>query len=267
MAGLTGKTITSSYKSILRVDDNNGVGTTTLVVTDGEGTKSCFYLSDDQILIQPQDDNTSAAFVVQNKTGNNLLQVNTLTDIVRVNRGGEIANTQYAHFGVTNTDSASFADDTHQAIPFGGSNGMGNASYPPEFGTSTEPETTFTTADANNHRASDLVPCLWFVPDNITIDDVYAFVGSDVATADTATRIHLFQYTFNSGSTSALTSGSVIAHSTADTNNAGSEQAYKTTLSKDVTDIAAGQVIVATFRSDSINGDFSINITCKYHLR
>ena len=77
----------------------------------------------------------------------------------------------------------------------------------------------------------------------------------------------MFQYTFNSGSTSALTSGSVIAHSTADTSNSGSEQIYKTTLTKDVTDIDAGKVIVAMFRSDSINGDFSISITCKYHLR
>jgi hypothetical protein len=97
-------------------------------------------------------------------------------------------------------------------------------------------------------------------------DDIDCFVGSDHATADTATRMHLWQYTFNSGSTSALTSGSVVAHSTADTNNAGSEQAYKTTLTKDVTSITAGQVILAFFRSDSINGDFSINITVKYHL-
>ena len=264
MAGLKDTTIASGYKSLLRVDDNSGVGNSVLQITDGDGNATCLLVSEDLLQIRGKDTDGNVLFV-EAVDGTDLLKVNS--SVPYVEALGHYVNTQYAHFGVTNTDSASFADDTHQAIPFGGSNGMGNASYPPEFGTSTEPETTFTTADANNHRASDLVPCLWFVPDNITIDDVYAFVGSDVATADTATRIHLFQYTFNSGSTSALTSGSVIAHSTADTNNAGSEQAYKTTLSKDVTDIDAGKVILAFFRSDSINGDFSINITVKYYLR
>ena len=263
MAGLKDTTIASGYKSLLRVDDNSGVGNSVLQITDGDGNATCLLVSEDLLQIRGKDTDGNVLFV-EAVDGTDLLKVNS--SVPNVEALGHYVNTQYAHFGVTSTDSTSFADDTHQAIPF--NNGaFGAVGYPPEFGTSLDPETTFTTADSNNHRASDLVPCLWFVPDNITIDDIYAFVGSDNDTADTATRIHLFQYTFNSGSTSALTSGSVIAHSTADTNNAGSEQAYKTTLSKDVTDIAAGQVIVATFRSDSINGDFSINITCKYHLR
>ena len=41
MAGLTGKSIASAYKSILRVDDDaNGIDTSTEAITDGEGTKS-----------------------------------------------------------------------------------------------------------------------------------------------------------------------------------------------------------------------------------
>ena len=263
MAGLKDTTIASGYRSLLRIDDNSGVGNSLRQVTDGAGGRTSLFVSEDALRVIAKD-NDGNTFEVYSKNNENLFRVSSTSDYVTAL--GNYVNTQYTHFGVGNTDSASYADDTHQAIPFQGI-GIGNVSYPPEFGTSTNPETTFTTADSNNHRASDLVPCLWFVPDNITIDDVYAFVGSDHATADTATRIHLFQYTFNSASTSALTSGSVIAHSTADTNNDGDEQIYKTTLSKDVTDIDAGQVIVATFRSDSINGDFSINITCKYHLR
>ena len=265
MAGLKTTTIAGGYKSLVRMDDNNGVQSSPVQATDGDGVNLPMFIGKELVAISPTSTNGTAFEVNNTGGGDNQFRVNTNTPFVTAL--GNYVNTQYAHFGVTSTDSAAFADDTHQAIPFGGGNGIGDASYPPEFGTSLDPEATFTTADSNNHRASDLVPCLWFVPDNITIDDIYAFVGSDHATADTATRIHLFQYTFNSGSTSALTSGSVIAHSTSDTNNAGSEQAYKTTLTKDVTDINADQVIVATFRSDSINGDFSINITCKYHLR
>ena len=265
MAGLKDTTIATGYQSLIRIDSNTGVQSSAIQATDGAGVNLPMSIGKEAVVVSPTSTNGTAFEVKTAGGASSRFQVNTSTPFVTAL--GNYVNTQYAHFGVSSTDSTAFADDTHQAIPFGGSNGMGDRTYPPEFGTSTDPETTFTTADSNNHRASDLVPCLWFVPDNITIDDVYAFVGSDHATADTATRIHLFQYTFNSGSTSALTSGSVVAHSIADTNNAGSEQAYKTTLQKSVTDIAAGQVIVATFRSDSINGDFSISITCKYHLR
>ena len=265
MAGLKDTTIATGYRSLIRIGDNTGISSTPLQCTDGAGVNIPLSIGKELVIVEPTTTDGSAFRVIAQTAHGTVFLVNTSTPYVTAL--GHYVNTQYAHFGVTNTDSASFAVNTHQAIPFSGGNGIGDASYPPEFGTSTDPETTFTTADSNNHRASDLVPCLWFVKDNITIDDIDCFVGSDHATADTATRIHLFQYTFNSGSTSALTSGSVIAHSTSDTNNAGDEQIYKTTLTKDVTDIAAGQVIVATFRSDSINGDFSINITCKYHLR
>ena len=46
MAGLTGKSIASAYKSILRVDDDsNGIDATVEAITDGEGTKSALKLS------------------------------------------------------------------------------------------------------------------------------------------------------------------------------------------------------------------------------
>ena len=49
MAGLTGKTIASNYKSLLRInDDTNGIDNSLELVTDGEGTYSAIKLSDDQ---------------------------------------------------------------------------------------------------------------------------------------------------------------------------------------------------------------------------
>ena len=70
MAGLTGKTIASAYKSILRVDDDtNGVDTSLESVTDGEGTASALKLSDDQFAVQPQNDDTTEAFYVKAKGG------------------------------------------------------------------------------------------------------------------------------------------------------------------------------------------------------
>ena len=267
MAGLTGKKISSSYKSLLRMnDDTHGISAGLTNVTDGEGTQSALNLCDDLVEIKPIDDNTIGTLTVRNAGDDIILKVDTSNSLVKVNSGQEIANTQYAYFGANNIDTADFTVNTHMPIPFN-SQGYGDLGEIPAFATDTDPALLFTTAEGNTTRASDLVPCIWFVPDNITIDNIYAFVGADTATTDSATRIHLVQYTFTSGSTSALTSGETIAHSTSDTSNLGSEQIYKTTLSKDVTDIEANQVILAFFRSDSINSDYSINITVKYHLR
>ena len=78
--------------------------------------------------------------------------------------------------------------------------------------------------------------------------------------------MHLFSYTFNSGSTSALASGTLLAHNS-DVTNAGSEQVYKSTWTVDSADVDANKVILAFFKSDSVASDYSVNITVKYHLR
>ena len=63
MAGLTNNTIASSYRSLLRIDDNsNGVDTTLEAVTDGEGTKSSLKLSDDSLVVQTQNDDTTTLY-------------------------------------------------------------------------------------------------------------------------------------------------------------------------------------------------------------
>ena len=134
---LTGKTKAGSYKDILQMNNSNsGVDTTARNVVDGEGTASSISLSDDSFSIKPQNDDSTGTFEVFSKDLESLIRVNSANDYVTIL--GHYANTQYAYFGVTNTDSANFADDTHQAIPFGGSNGVGNLSYPPAFGTGTE---------------------------------------------------------------------------------------------------------------------------------
>ena len=105
---------------------------------------------------------------------------------------------------------------------------------------------------------------LWYVPDNISIDSVTSIEGADDATGDT-TRMHLMSYTFTSGSGSALTSGTLLAHNS-DVTNAGNEQAYLSTWTVDSAAVTSGKVILATLRSDSVNSDYTINITVKYHI-
>ena len=119
MAGLTGKTIASNYKSLLRInDDTNGVDTNLEIITDGEGTASAIRLSDDSLVVRPQNDDTTSAFGVVSKGGTGLLTVDSTNSIVKANVGQDIVNTQYAYFGITSVASSNYTANSHFAIPF-----------------------------------------------------------------------------------------------------------------------------------------------------
>ena len=259
---LTNKTIANSYKDLLQVDNSNsGIDTSSRKIKDGEGTESCVSLSDDNLTVQPNNDDTTTAFIVKNESGSIVLKVDTTNQLVVAS--GNNVNTQYATFSVGNAEASSFVDDTHHPIPFGNGN-YGTLSDLPAFGTGTDPATTFTTAEANDERASCLVPVLWYVNDDISIDAIKSIEGADTATGDT-TRMHLFSYDFTSGATSCLTNGTLLGHNS-DVTNAGSEQPYLSTWTVDSAAVSKGKVILAFFKSDSINSDYSIQVTVKYHL-
>ena len=75
---LTGKTLASTYKSLLRVnDDANGIDASIENITDGEGTASAISLSDDSLLVKPQDNDNSLLFRVTDKDANALLTVDS----------------------------------------------------------------------------------------------------------------------------------------------------------------------------------------------
>ena len=171
----------------------------------------------------------------------------------------------YAYFGINETISQSYANNIHYAMPFQPGPPMASSVADVDIGTSTDPDTSFTTANTDTQYSGQIISMMWYVPDNITIDNIYAFVGADNATGDT-TRMFLYSFTFNSASTSCLSGGTLLARNS-DVTNAGNEQAYKSTFSVTTSDVDAGKVILAFFRSDSVNSDYSLNITIKYHLR
>ena len=260
---LTGKTPSGTYKDLLTIENtNNGVDSTLRTVRTGNGSNTSTSISDRSLIINSSTDNTTA-LEVKNASGASKFVVDTTNSQVKAL--GTHINTQYAHFGIGALEAVNYAANTHHPLPFTTLD-VGSSSYQDNitFGTDTDPATTFTTADGVATDASLLVPMMWYIPDAISIDSVYHIEGSDNATGDT-TRMHLFSYTFTSGSTSALTSGTLLAHNN-DITNAGSEQAYSGTWTVDSASVTAGKVILGFFRSDSINSNYSINLTVKYHL-
>lgn len=260
---LANKTLSSTYADLLQLDNSNsGMATSLKNIKDGQANPSSVYISDDAVRIIPVNDDTQASLEVRATNGNNILVVDTTNELVKAS--GNNVNTQYATFAIGNVESGVFVADTHHPLPFASAN-YGNATTIPRFGTSTDPPTSFTTEESTRNRASDIVPLLWYVPDAISIDSVTSLEGADTATGDT-TRMHLFSYDFTSGSTSALTNGTLLAHNS-DVTNDGSEQIYKSTFTVDSAAVTAGKVILAFFRSDGTpNSDYSISITVKYHL-
>jgi hypothetical protein len=250
-----------TYKDVLYVDNSNsGVDSTARQVKSGNGADTAITVSDRGVRVKSATDNTSA-FGVTNSSGTAKFLVDTTNNYVKAN--GVHVNTQYAYFCISSAFSASMLANTHYAVPFADGNYPATL-YPVSLGTGTDPATSFTTAEGNTTRASDLVTVMWYLDLPITIDAVTCLEGADTATGDTS-RMHLFSYDFTSGSTSALANGTLLAHNS-DTTNAGSEQAYKSTMTIDSANVAKDKVILAAFRSDSVNSDYSLRIGVRYHI-
>ena len=255
---LSGKTLKDTYIDLLQLDNSNsGTPTSLKSIKDGAGTKTSLMVSDDQVRVLPNNDDTTTALMVRAINGTTVMQVDTTNQLVY--GSGNIVNTQYANFSVVTTHFSSAAANKHYAVPFANGNNATTTTYI-DLGTGTDPATSYTASS----DAYKLVPVMWYVPDAMTIDAIYSMEGADAATGDT-TRMHLMSYDFNSGDSDALENGVLVAHNS-DVTNAGYEQPYLSTWTVDSGAIAAGKVILATFRSDSINSDYSLNITVKYHL-
>ena len=258
---LTGKKFSSRFKDLLVIQNsNNGFDNSRDQIQSGNGNGSSLYLSTDQALVKGAS-NSTGSFFVQNATGNELFKVDSTNSQVKSLETH--VNTQYATFSICNTDSSAFVAGTHYPIFFGGHQGFANADV--DFGTGTDPGHDFTTSDTDSNYAAQIVPMMWIVPDNISIDSVSHIEGADAATGE-VTRMHLKSFTYTSGSTSCLASGELLAHSN-DITNAGNEQVYSGTWTFDSATVTAGKAILCFFKSDStVNSDYSITCIVKYHL-
>ena len=257
---LSGKTVASTFKDILQIDNSNaGIPTSLQVVRDGIGNQSSLYISDDQIKIQSENDDTTALLEINDKDGNQMFLVDSTNDAIK--SFGHHLNTKYAHFGTTSTDAIPSSSGTHTAVPFG--NVLGSTTEV-AFGTGTNPATSLTISTT----ADDLVPVIWFLPDNITIGGVYIWVAGSAASGDVI-KFHLMSYSIvrTDGATCGdLSSGTVIADG-ADITHDGYEQADYQEMTIQSADVNASNVILFMIHSDGTNSDYSINATIKYHLR
>ena len=267
MPTFTGKTFSNFYKNLLGINQttNTGVDATTRTVQDGAGNTTAISLSDDVFSVKPVTDNTTGTMLVKNQGGSNILAVDTTNSKVLAGASQVVVNTHYVYFGVNDSDSTGWEQNIHFPVPFiHGS--FSAAAMDTEFGTGDDPDDSHTTASVDMQFAAQIVPFMWRIPGNITIDEIKHIEGADSATGDT-TRMHLKSYDFTSGSTSCLTNGALLAHTTADNVNDGNEQAYLKDWTLDTADVDSGKVVLCFFRKDGNNSDYALNVTIKYHIR
>jgi len=256
-----GKTVANTFKDILQIDNSNaGVPTSLKVVKDGIGNESSLYISDDQIKIKPENDDTAALLEIEDKDGDQMFLVDSTNDAIKA--FGQNVNTQYAYFGTTHHDAIPSSSGTHTAVPFGS---VQAGPVEISFGTGTDPAASLTLSTT----IYNLVPVMWYVPDDITIDGVFVWVAADTSNGDTL-KFHLMSYTIvtaaNGGDVGDLSSGTVIADG-ANIINAGYEQADYQVMTLQSPDIDASKAVLFMIHSGGTNSDYSINTTIKYHLR
>jgi len=257
-------TFASFFKRILQFghSGNTGTPTSTTNIQAGDGVATSISLSDDVLSVQPVNDDTTGTMLVKNKGGSNILSVDTYNSKVLVGASQVAANTQYAYFGVTSTMSLAPVAGTHYMLPFGNL----YAAEVISVGTGDNPSTSY---DVSANNAGDnITPMLWYIPDNITVDQVYLFAGGSTSSGDTI-NIHLLSFDMDLGFGAGkgdLSNGVVVAGG-ADIASLGYENVIYQSTSPLLADVDAGKVCMATFESNGTNSNYAINITVKYHIR
>ena len=119
--------------------------------------------------------------------------------------------------------------------------------------------------------SKELVPSLWLLQQNITIDQIQYIMSSD---ATSTINLHLMSYSIVTGAGSTagdLTSGAVLAQTgSADDNLSpvitGDDRVSNGTLTINTADVNSGKVIMAFAESSDID-DMTVSLNIKYHLR
>ena len=260
MGSLAGKSPSSTYKSLLKVgDETNGVSTSTSQIEDGEGTATCMSISDDQLAIVPQNDNTTTTVRIRNTSGSQIFSADTSNNVIKVGSTQTPANTQIIEFHAKTLVPAGAG--THHFVGRGMSAYFGT-SVEMANGTGTDPATTFDAGASTD----DLLQNLFIVPVNSTID-ACKFMVSTVTDTDCTINVHLYKFTMtNAGGTSDgnLTGGTLLANGQATAVDRNVIKTVDCTI--DSSAVSAGEVIACFVENETNTDSIFIQTQVLYHF-
>lgn len=254
---LTNKTISNTYKDVIHVDNaNSGIDSTLRELMSGNGNKSALSVSTNNTRIKPAS-NSATTLDIQKQDGTEMVLVDTTNTLVKVL--GQFVNVQTRDFHLKSADAlpsgTSWTPLTLSAMRL-------QASF--TMGTGTDPNTSQTIST----NADDMVNSNWYVPFNITVDNVYVWWGADAVSGDSV-EFSIMAYdidTTNTATGGDLTNGFEVADNTARA-GAGYEQSYFENLSIKTADVDSGKSIMAFVKQNGTNSDLSVFVQIVYHLR
>ena len=267
----TGNALKDVYKDILHTNNSNsGLSTTIKQITCGDGDGTSLYLSNRNAKIQPSADTTTNT-VIYDADGNALVTVDSTNDLVKAGIGQHTLNTQFKEFGLW--DFSPSAGEHHNLTTSPMITSASDGDFTGEVnggawgGTGTNPITSLVVASA----ALELVPSLWVLQSNITIDEIQYVMCSDAAST---INLHAMSYSINSGAGSTagdLSNGAVLAQTGSDASSlspitTGADRISSGTLTINTADVDSGKAIVV-FAEASDTDDMTVQVNIKYHLR
>ena len=271
MASFTGKPMKDVYKDLLQTDNSNsGLSTTIKQIKCGDGDTTALYLSSRNAKIQPGADSTTNT-AIYDTDGNALVVVDSTNDLVKLGIGQHTANTQFKEFGVFDFSPAAGAHHALACSPMissdSGDDYDGDVNAGNWGGTGANPVTSLTVATV----AKELVPSLWILQQNITIDSIQYIMASDAAST-ISVQVASYSIVSGSGSTAGdLSSGTVLAQTGSASDSlspvtTGGDRVSNGTLTVNTANVDSGKAIVV-FAEASDTDDMTVQVNIKYHLR
>ena len=262
---LVGKKLKNAFRDFLHTDNlNAGVSTSSKTIKTGNGDSTALSLSTNQVYAKPGAD-TTAAFQATDKDGNALLTVDSDNDLVKAGIGQYNVSVQYKSFGLW--DFSPSAGEHHNLTTTPMITSASDGDFTGEVNgaawgrTGADPVLELTVASA----ALELVPALWILRENITIEAVQFVMASDAAST---INLHVVAYDCVAGSGASagdLSGGAVIAdHVGAITT--GSDRVSNGTITIQTADVNSGKAIMV-FAEASDTDDMTVQVNIKYHCR
>ena len=257
------------FNRILQIDQsgNNNVDSTTRSVQSGGGTNTSISLSDDQLLVKPQTDDTTTTLDVKTSGGTSILTADTTNKRILCGSGQVNALTQYKEFSCVNlAPSAGY----HRVLASKGDVFHNtDAIEEVSLGNGDDPATTFDISAEID--ATNIVPLYWHLPDAITVVAVHVLAGGSTASTSADLNFQLYSYAMDTSSNHGdLSDGTLVA------GTVGATGSFITDIHEDLikyqslancpTDVAARRVILATVESTG-SDVISVNMVVKYHIQ
>tara|TARA_B100001250_G_scaffold414497_1_gene453267 strand:+ start:6377 stop:7168 length:792 start_codon:yes stop_codon:yes gene_type:complete len=257
------KAFNTFYKRILQVNQSSNVGVdaTTRSIQTGDGANTSVSLSDDQLTVKPNNDDTTTTFNVSSKGGTNILEVDTTNSLVKAGASQTNVLTLYKEMGLYEFSPGGGTDYHNPVIANNvGMQGAESITYDTIWGNGTDPATTLDLSAMTDPE--NAVAIYWILDSNITLDQITYSARCDNSST---INMHLFAYDLDTSSNHGdLSNGTVHANASCSATNTTLK---KGTFTLDTANIDVNKVVIGFAQNETDTADYSVHFNIKYHIR